>query len=134
MLKSPVWQPMVWRIPSDYAGHLTHSEPVASQRRRSQVSVAQRVDGDHFELPADAVELLRQVRPYDRQRFIEEVTEALAVAANTKDFAQLQRVLAAWAATIRLQRRPGYEAAVSRMQRRERGVPVDVDELRRPRG
>jgi len=96
--------------------------------------VAQRVDGDHFELPADAVELLRQVRPNDRQRFIEEVTEALAVAADTKDFAQLQRVLTAWAATIRLQRRPGYEAAVSRMQRRERGVPVDVDELRRPRG
>jgi hypothetical protein len=51
--------------------------------------VAQRVDGDHFELPADAVELLRQVRPDDRQRFIEEVTEALAVAADTKDFAQL---------------------------------------------
>jgi hypothetical protein len=59
------------------------------------VSVAQRVDGDHFELPADAVVLLRQVRPDDRQRFIEEVTEALAVAADTKDFAQLQRVLAA---------------------------------------
>ena len=98
------------------------------------MSVAQRVDGDHFELPADAVELLRQVRPYDRQRFIEEVTEALAVAADTKDFAQLQQVLAAWAATIRLQRRPGYEAAVSRMQHRERGVPADVDKLRRPRG
>ena len=84
------------------------------------MSVAQRVDGDHFELPADAVELLRQVRPDDRQRFIEEVTEALAVAADTKDFAQLQRVLAAWAATIRLQRRPGYEAMVRGMQRRER--------------
>ena len=98
------------------------------------VSVAQRVDGDHFELPADAVELLRQVRPDDRQRFIEEVTEALAVAADTKDFAQLQRVLAAWAATIRLQRRPGYEATISRMQRQERGVPVDLDELRHPRG
>jgi hypothetical protein len=97
------------------------------------VSLAQRVDGDHFELPADAVEL-RQVRPGDRKRFIEEVTEALAVAADTKDFAQLQRVLAAWAATIRLQRRPGYEAMVTRMQRRERGVPVDLDELRRPRG
>ena len=116
------------------AGRLTHSEPVASQRRRSPVSVAQRVDGVHFELPADAVELLRQVRPGDRQRFIEEVTEALAVAADTKDFAQLQRVLAAWAATIRLQRRPGYEATIRRMQRRERGVPVDLDELRHPRG
>jgi hypothetical protein len=56
------------------------------------------------------------------------------VAADTKDFAQLQRVLAAWAATIRLQRRPAYEATVSRMQRRERGVPVDLDELRHPRG
>jgi hypothetical protein len=42
--------------------------------------------------------------------------------------------LAAWAATIRLQRRPGYEAMVRRMQRRERGVPVDLDELRRPQG
>src|SRR5215208_5698846 len=27
------------------------------------MSVAARVDGDHFELPDDAVELLRQVRP-----------------------------------------------------------------------
>ena len=50
------------------------------------MSVAARVDGDHFELPADAVELLRQVRPADRQWFIEEVTGALAVAAKTKNF------------------------------------------------
>jgi hypothetical protein len=98
------------------------------------VSMAQRVDGDHFELPADAVELLRQVPPDDRQRFIDEVTEALAVAAETKDFAQLQQVLAAWAATIRLQRQPGYEAMVRRMRRRERGVPVDPKELQRRRG
>jgi hypothetical protein len=98
------------------------------------VSMAQRVDGDHFELPADAVELLRQVRPGDRQRFIDEVTEALAVAAATKDFAQLQQVLAAWAATIRLQRQPGYEAMIGRMGRRERGVPVDPEELGSPRG
>ena len=98
------------------------------------MSVAQRVDGDHFELPADAVELLRQVNPDDRQRFIDEVAEALGVAADTKDFAQFQRVLAPWAATIRLQRRPGYEATIRRMQRRKRGVPVDLDELRRPRG
>jgi hypothetical protein len=96
--------------------------------------MAQRVDGDHFELPADAVELLRQVRPGDRQRFIDEVTQALAVAAQTKDFAQLQQVLAAWAATIRLQRQPGYEAMVGRTRRRERGVPVDLDELRHLRG
>jgi hypothetical protein len=133
-LESPARQPMVWRMPSDYARRLAHSEPVLSEPRRSPVSMAQRVDGDHFELPADAVELLRQVRPGDRQRFIEEVTEALAVAADTKDFAQLQRVLAAWAATIRLQRRPGYEPTIRRMQRRERGVPVDIDELRHPRG
>jgi Family of unknown function (DUF6247) len=73
------------------------------------------------------------VRPDDRQRFIEEVTEALAVAADTKDFAQLQRVLAAWAATIRLRRGPGYEAMVGRMQRRERGSPADLDELRHRR-
>jgi hypothetical protein len=98
------------------------------------VGMAQRVDGDHVELPADAVELLRQVRPGDRQRFIDEVTQALAVAADTKDFAQLQQVLAAWAATIRLQRQPGYEAMIRRMRRRERGVPVDPDELRSPRG
>jgi hypothetical protein len=51
------------------------------------MSVAARVDGDHFELLADAAELLRQVRPADQQR----------------------------------------------MQRRERGQPVEVDELRRPR-
>jgi hypothetical protein len=98
------------------------------------MSMAQRVDGDHFELPADAVEVLRQVRPDDRQRFIDDVTQALAVAAETKDFAQLQQVLGAWAATIRLQRQPGYEAMIRRMRRRERGVPVDLDELQRPQG
>ena len=98
------------------------------------MSVAARVDGDHFELPADAVELLRQVRPADRQGFIEEVTQALAVAAKTKDFRPLQDVLEAWTATVRLQRQPGYEAMIERMQRRERGRPVDLDELRRPRG
>jgi hypothetical protein len=98
------------------------------------MSVAARVDGDHFELPPDAVELLRHVRPADQQGFIEEVTQALAVAAKTKDFRVLQDVLEAWTVTVRLQRQPGYEAIIERMQRRERGVPVDLDELRRPRG
>ena len=97
------------------------------------MSVAARVDGDHFELPADAVELLAQVRPADRQGFIEEITQALAAAAKTKDFRPLQDVLKAWTATVRLQRQPGYEAMIERMQRRERGRPVDLDELRRPR-
>jgi hypothetical protein len=97
------------------------------------MSVAARVDGDHFELPADAIELLPQVRPADQQWFIEEVTQALAVAAETKDFGPLQDVLQAWTATVRLQRQPGYEAMIERMQRRERGVPVDLDQLRRPR-
>jgi hypothetical protein len=46
----------------------------------------QRVNGDHFELPSDPVELLRHVRPADQQWFIEDVTAALAVAAETKDF------------------------------------------------
>jgi Family of unknown function (DUF6247) len=98
------------------------------------MSVAARVDGDHFELPADAVELLPQVRPADQQWFIEEVTQALAVAADTKDFRLLQEVLEAWTATIRLQRQPGYKAMIQRMQRRQRGLPVELDELRRPRG
>jgi Family of unknown function (DUF6247) len=98
------------------------------------MSVAARVDGDHFELPSDAVELLHQVRPADQQRFIEEVTKALAAASETKDFRLLQEVLEAWTATVRLQRQPGYEAMIQRMQHRERGVPVDLDELRRPRG
>ena len=98
------------------------------------MSVAARVDGEHFELPADAVELLRHVRPADRQWIIEEVTEALAVAAQTKDFRLLQDVLEAWTVTIRLQQQPGYEAMIQRMQRRERGIPVDLDQLRRPRG
>ena len=92
------------------------------------MSVAARVDGDHFELPADAVELLRQVRPADRQGFIEEVTQALAVAAQTKDFRPLQDVLEAWTVTVRLQQQPGYVAMIDRMQRRERGVPVDLDQ------
>ena len=48
------------------------------------MSVAARVDGDHFELPIDAVELLRHMRPDDQQWFIEEVTQALAVAADTQ--------------------------------------------------
>lgn len=98
------------------------------------MSVAARVDGDHFELPPDAVELLRHVRPADQQWFIEEVTQALGVAAETKDFRPLQDVLEAWTVTVRLQQQPGYEAMIERMQRRERGVPVDLDELRRPRG
>jgi hypothetical protein len=96
--------------------------------------VAARVDGDHFELPADAVQLLRQVRPTDRQWFIEEVTGALAVAAKTKDFRSLQDVLQAWTVTVRLQQQLGSAAMIGRMQRRERGVPVDLDELPRPRG
>jgi sulfite reductase beta subunit-like hemoprotein len=92
--------------------------------------VAARVDGDHFELPADAAELLRQVHPADQQWFIGEVTQALAVAAETKDFRRLQEVLEAWTATVRLQLQPGYEAMIQRMQRRERGQPVELDELR----
>jgi hypothetical protein len=46
--------------------------------------MAQRIDGDHFDLPNDAVELLRQVRPDDRQRFIDEVTEAAPVLEQAK--------------------------------------------------
>ena len=57
----------------------------------------------------------------------------LAAAAETKDFRPLQDALEAWTATVRLQRQPGYEAMIQRMQRRERGVPVDLDELRRSR-
>jgi Family of unknown function (DUF6247) len=71
------------------------------------MSVAARVEGDHFELPADAAELLRQVRPADQQWCIEEVTQALAVAADTKDSGPLQEVLEAWTATVRLQQQPG---------------------------
>jgi Family of unknown function (DUF6247) len=98
------------------------------------MSVAARVDGDHFELPSDALELLPQVHPADRQWFIEEVTQALAVAADTKDFRLLQDVLEAWTATVRLQRQPDYEAMIQRMQRRQRGRPVEPDEPRRLRG
>src|SRR5215211_18201 len=111
-----------------------NSWPQPQVQRRQGMSVAARVDGDHFELPDDAVELLRQVRPADRQGFIEEITQALAVAAKTKDFRPLQDVLQAWMVTVRLQQQPGYEAMIQRMQRRERGLPVDLDELRRPRG
>jgi hypothetical protein len=68
----------------------------------------------------------------DQQWFIEEVTQALAVAADTKDFGPLQHMLEADHA-VRLQQQPGYESMLERIQRRERGVPVDLDELRRPR-
>jgi hypothetical protein len=43
-------------------------------------------------------------------------------------------VLEAWMVTVRLQQQPGDEAMIQRMQRRERGLPVDLDKLRRPRG
>jgi hypothetical protein len=99
------------------------------------MGVAAGVDGDHFELPADAVEVLRQVRPADRQWFIEEVTGALAVAAKTKNFWPLQDVLEAWTVTIRLQQQLlGSAAMIDRMQRRERGLPVELDQLGRPHG
>jgi hypothetical protein len=94
------------------------------------MSVAERIDLDHFELPADAAELLRHVRPADRQWFIEAIADALSVAARTKSFAQLQDVLAAWTATVRRQRQPGSEAMIVAMSRREHGEPVD---LKRPR-
>jgi hypothetical protein len=122
------------KLDADHTFGRLQSSASGKRRRQAGMSVAARVDGDHFELPADAVELLRQVRPADQQRFIEEVTQALAAASETKDFRVLQEVLQAWTATIRLQRQPGYEAMIERMQRRERGVPVDLDELRRPRG
>jgi hypothetical protein len=96
---------------------------IAIAQRRQGMSVAARIDGDHFELPADGVELLRQVRPVDRQGFIEDITQPLAAAAKTKDFGPLQDVLEAWTVTVRLQRQPGYEAMIERMQHRERGVP-----------
>jgi hypothetical protein len=37
----------------------------------------------------------------------QEVTQALTVAADTKDFGPLQEVLEAWTATVRLQQQPG---------------------------
>jgi hypothetical protein len=77
----------------------------------------------------------RAAAPGASRRFIEEITEALAVAAETKDFRPpLQDVLQAWTVTVRLQQQPGYEAMIQWMRRRERGQPVDLDELRRPRG
>ena len=89
------------------AGHLIirsadHSHKALPRRREAGMSAVARVDGDHFELPVDALELLRQVRPADQQWFIEEVTQALAVAADTKDFGPLQYVLEAWTVTVRL--------------------------------
>jgi Family of unknown function (DUF6247) len=63
------------------------------------------------------------VRPTDQQWFIEEVTQALAVAAETKDFGLLQDVLQAWTVTVRLQRHPGYEVMIERMQRASVACP-----------
>ena len=66
--------------------HAGSSSAGAGQRRRTDrhhQSVAQRVDGDHFELPRRRRRAAPSgARPADRQRFIEEVTEALAVAAD----------------------------------------------------
>jgi hypothetical protein len=58
--------------------------------------VAARVGGDHFELPTKAVKLLRQVRPANRQWFIQEVTGAPVVAAEAKNLRSLQDVLEGW--------------------------------------
>ena len=82
--------------------------------------MAARVDRDHLELPSDALERLPQVCPADQQWFIEEVTQALAVAVDTKDFRLLQEVLEAWTATMRLQRQPGYEAVIQADDEQER--------------
>lgn len=49
------------------------------------------------------------------------------------DFRQLQDVLEAWTATVRLQRQLGYEAVIKRMQRRQRGRPVELEKLCPPR-
>ncbi len=57
------------------------------------------------------------MRPTDQHWFIEEVAQALAVAAETKDFGPLQDVLQAWTVTVRLQRYQGYEVMIERMQR-----------------
>ena len=65
------------------------------------MSVAARVDGDRFELPSDALERLPQVRPADQQWFIEEVTQALAVAVDTKDFRLCRRYSKPGTATMR---------------------------------
>jgi hypothetical protein len=43
----------------------------------------------------------------DIHRDGEEVTQALTVAADTKDFGPLQEVLEAWTATVRLQQKRG---------------------------
>jgi Family of unknown function (DUF6247) len=60
------------------------------------------------------------MRPADQQWFIEEVTQALAVAVDTKDFRLLQEVLEAWTAPMRLQRQPGYEAVIRADDEQER--------------
>ena len=60
------------------------------------------------------------MRPADQQWFIEEVTQALAVAVDTKDFRLLQEVLEACTAPMRLQRQPGYEAVIRADDEQER--------------
>jgi hypothetical protein len=75
---------------------------------RQGMSVAARVDGDHFELPADAAE-----------RCVRCVPPTSSGSSRRSP---------------RLQQQPGYEAMIKRMQRRERGQPVELGELRRPRG
>jgi hypothetical protein len=79
-------RPRSWTPEHTFGGPDSRAVPNAAG---AGMSVAARVDGDHFQLPADAVELLRYVRPADHQWFIEEVTQALAVAADTKDFRPL---------------------------------------------
>jgi hypothetical protein len=54
------------------------------------------------------------------------------VDETLKDFRQLQDVLEAWTATVRLQRPPGYEAVLQRMQCRRRCRRVEFEKLRRP--
>jgi hypothetical protein len=77
----------------------------------------------------NAVELLRHVRPTDQQWFIEEVTQALAVAAR-QGLSTTAGRLEAWTATVGVQRQPGYEAMIERMQRRERGWDPAPNEMK----
>jgi hypothetical protein len=60
------------------------------------------------------------VRPTVQRWFIEEVTQALA-APPRQGLSTTAGRLEAWTATVGVQRQPGYEAMIERMQRRERG-------------
>jgi hypothetical protein len=98
------------------------------------MSVAARVDGDHFELPPTPSSCCVTCGPPTSSGSSKRSPKPWRSPPRPRTSDRCRTNSKPGTVTVRLQRQPGYEAMIQRMQRRERGVPVDLDKLRRPRG